>query len=390
MEKLVIIQHNVLKWTFNRSRELTAYYKKIDPDILLDATGIVHDTPLKIYGYSVYKRNIHNEDRAGIAVAIKKNLEYKLLDDFVEDVLAVEVRTRRGPLVIGTTYLPPRRRLFPREDIKKILQRRQPSYLFGDLNASHGQMGFDRNNANGDQVHDLINRGIASHLGHDFPTFVGINLGRPDILLANRQAHLNYALQQGALTSSNHLPVILTLATESIVIPTAPRNCPTNADWENEQPEVKDKTYIDNKLKDWFDTIARAVKDNIPIIGYRILKSPENSNQLKLLQWQFENLERASRLNRWSGETFHRAKRLQTLITEESKVLHDQHWERIVKSANDLYGHPAKFWENISRLLGKEGDSAPYITDNNRKIYQDNEKELVFREYCQNIFRITD
>ena len=73
------------------------YYRRMDPDVvLLNSTGIMDDQQLKVYGYNTYKRNKESEFNAGIAIAVKNTVEHRLWDDFSEDVLAVEIITKRG------------------------------------------------------------------------------------------------------------------------------------------------------------------------------------------------------------------------------------------------------------------------------------------------------
>ena len=110
MEVIKIIQHNVIKWTLDRRNELFNYYTKEDPDIiLLNSTGIPDNQNIKIFTYKVYQRNFQNEEHAGVAIAIKYNVKHKILDNFQEDFIGIEIDTNRGPIIVTTTYLPPRR-----------------------------------------------------------------------------------------------------------------------------------------------------------------------------------------------------------------------------------------------------------------------------------------
>ena len=73
---LKIIQQNVIKWTSSRKNELSNYYTKEDDDIILiNATGLRDNERIKIHQYNVYQRNISGEAHAGIAIAIKKNIQ---------------------------------------------------------------------------------------------------------------------------------------------------------------------------------------------------------------------------------------------------------------------------------------------------------------------------
>ena len=66
MQRLRIIQHNVLSWG-NRKYDLINTYRQYDPDIiLLNSHGLRNDDKLKIPGYKVYLQNFSN-DAIGIS-----------------------------------------------------------------------------------------------------------------------------------------------------------------------------------------------------------------------------------------------------------------------------------------------------------------------------------
>lgn len=110
INKLKIIQHNVLKWTSIRANELTNYYLNNDPDIiLLNSTGNLNSNQIRILNYNINYKNSYNEDKAGIAIAIKKSINYKLLEIPEEDMLAIEVNTTKGAIIIASMYQPPKR-----------------------------------------------------------------------------------------------------------------------------------------------------------------------------------------------------------------------------------------------------------------------------------------
>ena len=197
MDKLSIVFHNVLTWTFHRRNELCNYYRTLDPDIiLLNSTGLKHSDTIKIFGYNVYHCNKSNEPQSGIAIAVKTSIVHQLIDDFQEDVLSVRIRTTRGNIEIATTYLPPRRPIFPVEDILKIARKPYPTYILADLNATHRALGHHRDNPRGISLVNLINRNLLTHLGPNFPTYFSRNATIPDLVLTNR--HPSFQLYNGA------------------------------------------------------------------------------------------------------------------------------------------------------------------------------------------------
>ena len=213
---LLIIQHNVHTWTDERAIELSKYYNLHNPDIiLLNSVSLRQDKAVKIFNYNVYERNYLNELQAGIAIAIKKNIQHKVLDNFQDDILGIRIETNNGPIEIYTIYSPPRRNYLPIGEINSIAQKNIPTYLIGDVNAQHQMLAYTYVNTKGRIIKNYVDNKL-KHFGPDFPTLVRRN-GRPDIVLGNRWAHLNMAISPGSLTSSDHLPVHVKLSTNAII-----------------------------------------------------------------------------------------------------------------------------------------------------------------------------
>ena len=122
MEEVKIMQHNVMSWTHERSIELGNYYGKEQPTIiLLNATSKCDCAILHVFKYNVVQRNAFGELLAG--VAIRKDLKYKIIDDFTGDILGTEMETAKGPLMILTCYCTPRRNYVLTGEIENKLKR---------------------------------------------------------------------------------------------------------------------------------------------------------------------------------------------------------------------------------------------------------------------------
>ena len=146
-----------------------------------------------IYNYNVTSRNILNDMHPGVVVAVRKDIQHRIIDDFTDDVLGVQIETTKGPLMIITHYSPPRRNYVPTAELENKLQRNTPVYFAGDLNAHLPAMGYNAYNHNGREIQRLIQQNKIIHLGSDFRTMVHTN-GKPDIVFSNRTAFLNYAI----------------------------------------------------------------------------------------------------------------------------------------------------------------------------------------------------
>lgn len=189
---ITILQHNVRNWNINKFAYYTTY-QPIDPDIiLLNEHGVTNNIQIAIFNYDVYQTNKKNECNDGVTIAIKKNIKHKLIDNFMQEFLALKVETTIGELIIGTAYLPPRRPYLPAMDFLKLINYNQPVYIIGDFNARHRIFGHKDNNTVGKGLHGLINSGKVIHLGPAFPTFIGHNnLTTPDRIFSNNIRPIN-------------------------------------------------------------------------------------------------------------------------------------------------------------------------------------------------------
>lgn len=127
----------------------------------------------------------------GSAIAIKHNLQHKLFDDYDTDFLAVELQTALGPIIVATTYLPPRRPYLPFTDMYKILNNIIPAYILGDFNGAHKSFGNKTDNIVGKSLSSLISQDRMLHLGPSFPTFTHISATNPDKIFSNKHNFLN-------------------------------------------------------------------------------------------------------------------------------------------------------------------------------------------------------
>ena len=194
---LRIIQHNVRNWKTERIN-LSNIYREIDPDIILiNSHGETENNNIKLFNYYVNQRNKSGEKNDGVAIAVKRNLKFKLIDDFQDEFLAIKINTTQGDVIIATTYLPPRRPYLPIEDLLKLANNSHPMYILGDFNARHRIFDNTNNNVVGNALNQLINLGKINHLGPNFPTWRNHNTqSTPDKIFTNNKAFFNYHIIQ--------------------------------------------------------------------------------------------------------------------------------------------------------------------------------------------------
>ena len=100
--------------------------------------------------------------------------------------------------------------------LKSLFQRNIPVYFAGDLNTHHPAFGYSNIDNKGRILKYLINKGIIKHLGPEFPTLVGKS-AKPDIILGNKHAYLNLAIEEGCITTSDHQPILMKISKKPIL-----------------------------------------------------------------------------------------------------------------------------------------------------------------------------
>ena len=407
-----ILQHNVLKWTYTRKNELSNLYLRIDPEvILLNATGMKEKDRIKLFNYNVYQRNREDENNAGVAIAIRKNIQHQILDDFLDDVLAVRMETLKGPLIIATAYRPPRRDAFPMEDVLKLLRGNTPTYIIADLNARHRCIGHTDNNETGMIINNLINNNLADHLGPDFNTRVTAGgISRPDIILKNKCGYFNYAIREGDLTTSDHIPVMVTLSTTAIVKENAGnRNSYNKIDWDRAKIKIEqeirrkqteidlknnprniDKSTIDNEIKDWFHLIEKALKESTPNRILTYVPHARESDLLKLLQNIYNQIQNSPNIDQQERRRI--ILYLQAEIKNENIKLFDEMWNNMIGKLNLNHNDPKKFWGDMKRLMGgnKEGPPTFIWGADRKKLTSTGDRLERFKVVWGDMFKISE
>ena len=192
-------------------------------------------------------------------------IKYETLDDFNDDILGIAFLTSKGPIIILTNYSPPRRNFVPIGEIENILPKNVPVYFPGDINANIPALEYATYNNNGRIIKRLVERDKIKIMGPDFRTLIHRN-GKPDLVFSNNLVFLNYAIIQGKLTSSDHLPLIIKLSTKPIVKEGQDRYKFKAASWELFKEKIEEKIEAENRnnnLIDRQDIDAIAIRNNL-------------------------------------------------------------------------------------------------------------------------------
>lgn len=210
-------------------------------------------------------------------MGIKSHIKHKLINVDHDDFMALKIDTNIGPVIIATTYLPPRREEIPLQHIMSLIRRPIPVYVAGDFNAHHNFLGYNYRNPRGRMLHQLILQGHLQYLGPNFKTLAN-GTGKPDLIFANRHANFNYHITQGSITSSDHLPIIWKIASTPIKLPQKPRPNLKLANWNCYRESITaDINNLPQGMHETNNVTAEIIDQRIEVCGG---KGQINSNPI--------------------------------------------------------------------------------------------------------------
>ena len=400
---LKIIQHNVLNWRTNKQSLITNYLEVKPEIILLNSHGLKSNESLKIPGYTCYKVNSEESLSDGSAIAVKHKLKHKLIDDFETDFLAIEIHTTQGPLVIATTYLPPRRPYLPFPDVYRLINNNTPTLILGDFNCSHTQFGNRTNNTVGKSIINLINQGKLIHLGPQFPTFIRQESAtNPDKIFSNKHNYLNTYIEHGNITSSDHIPIILTVSTKPIFIKTKENYQFKRADWDKFQQILDDKVteknlnnsnvnQIEMEMSNWMNAVKYAMNQTIPKNTHKPLYQTKSTPQIRQLEHEYSTLRANAEINGWTQERYRLHTQIRHQIRELCMEAFNKNWEDNITNTIQVSHDTKAFWRKIKQLKGNSHTHTNYLEDHEgNKYYTEEEQCSIMENTWRDIFRITE
>ncbi len=339
----------------------------------------------------------------GSAIAIKHGLFHKLMDDFDTDFLAVEINTTLGPVVIATTYLPPRRPYLPFPDMYRLMSNNIPTYIVGDFNCTHTLFGNRTNNTVGKSLTQLINQGKLIHMGPHFPTFIRQGTAtNPDKVFSNKHSYLNTMIEPGNASSSDHIPIVLKLSTKPFLINQKPTYQFCKADWELFKKNLDEKTTVKNltnctteqveeEMKSWMSNIKYSMDKSIPKSNIKRVYQTRITPQIRALERAYNNLREIADINGLSINNYREFIRIRQDLRDECKRENNKNWENSIDNIIKVSGDNKAFWQKIKQLKGNSSTHTNYLVDDQgKKYYTDAEKCITMENTWKNIFRISE
>ena len=368
---LTIYQINVRNWKkiqYTISIDLPNY----SPDILLlNETGLDPLDEPKLLGFNTICKS--QGQFTGVAILIKKQLQFEIIPVEDDNTLAVKLNTDLGPLIVATSYCPPRFDYIPTTSIYTILRHNLPTVFIGDYNAHYPLFdncvaGQPRGDLRGRILNNVIKTNLMTFIGPYFSTYiVNQKRGKPDLIFANKLfAPYHHITEAGTFLGSDHIPIIFKISLKPFKIPVTPSSNTNKINIKEYQKSLSQIPVpdLDNKPITELDNVTNSLMSNIidastkhcpkttvvPIQQY--LPTPKLKRLLQQYRSASFNLYRFGSPNRTKLNEL-----LNNLIKEVLKDKSDK-WKKVVDEAINHYGNPKAFWAKVNSLLSKKSRKA--------------------------------
>ena len=200
------------------------------------------------------------------------------------------------------------------------------------------------------------------------------------------------AVSPGSLTSSGHSPVHVKLSTNAIIKDTKKEYNFKKANWDKYKNMIENQTEfknmnnktreeIDEEIRIWMEIIIKAADESIPKNKVTFLIKPNNSDNLKLLTNQYQQLRT---LLSWNKNQLNTIRNIQHQLKTKSLKLHTEMWSAKISKLQETYKDPKEFWAEVRRMMGGGHAEAPYIINNAGEKLTNIEKELEFQYIRKN------
>ena len=264
--------------------------------ILLNETSCTNNN-IKLQGYSVVQKC--EEANSGVAILVRHHINYTLVNTKDTNTLAIKLYTTIGPIIISTSYIPPRINFIPTIALNKLLDHNLPTLFFSDFNSHHPYFhntirGHPYGDNKGTQLFNLATARRLSFMGPLFHTYYHNRArGTPDIALCNDKFSIfHYNLTQGNNIYPDHIPVILKLSLQPIKIPIQERlNLKTLriTDFKNtlasdqfQELDGQPVETLDNTVSNIFNNINTAISENCQTTKIRTVSIYTPTPQIRL------------------------------------------------------------------------------------------------------------
>ena len=382
---------------WNNRHLISEAISSIDPDIvLLNHTGLP-PRPIKLHGYNT--RHTTGTIHDGVAVMVKSTLKHIHITNWPSaHFLATKIDTIHGQFLVATTYCRPDTGL-PLNSLNTLFNHTNiPVYILADLNARHTAFRHSNNNQHGHELLQLTQLKRLRFLGPDFPTcFTHNGNGRPDLILSNRQSlPFHHHISHGPICGSDHIPLILTISTNPIAVPSPAIADYNSTNWDEfkntlsntHQPTQlngKHYTEIDSAIEQLHNDITTAADRHIPKKHYKIHRDFKPSMRTQRLTVCYRT--RFLRNMHNHIPVYRDLHFLRTHLIRSLQDDHDTHWRTLVSRVDgNRCRNPTQFWRSVHRMRGCQRERFEYLLVDGARITEKQQVADTFQAHWEQIF----
>ena len=400
---------NVQTWTEIKNSTLAPHVTKNDPDVILiaDIGKIDRQKPIKLHPYLVFVTNKNNEHCAGAAIAVRKGLNFKVLNNFDYDTIGVQIQTHTGPLIIMTNYSPPRHYNIPNSDLEYAIRNNWPVIIVADLNARHSMFGYTgRSNPKGRQLNKLVFNNKLNYVGPGFPTFFShnnIHGTKPDSVLTNNKFYFNYHVSPGGMGPSDHMAIHLKISCNPILLECPAYENYTNTNWGTYKDnfkfipqinlESKFLSDLHQEINSMFSNIKYAKEKATPIVKFKRIRTSKCTVKFKRLT---KILDYYSTKLLTTGRTPYIDRKLnetRNALVDEGNTMKYLWWEEQLCKVEAAANDNCKFWRQVNKIQGKPTNQIPILKSiiNGNEIEAETQEEKIkmLTNIWSNIYQIS-
>ncbi len=241
------------------------------------------------------------------------------------------------------------------------------------------------------------------HLGPHFPTYMRRGTAtNPDKILANKHHFHNIYYEPGGLTTSDHIPIIIELSAQPILIEQPIVHNLRKANWELfrksldenitvNKLEAYNHHQVENETEKWMKIVKNAMNRAIPRSSHKRIYQLNITAEIEQIQHTFNLLKRNAEINGWTIRNYNEYTRLREQLKEKCKEANNKNWEEQIKRVIDSSKDTKIFWNRIKTLKGSNSVHTNYMRDEDkRKYYTNKEKCRLMERTWKDIFRISE
>ena len=383
----------------------------------LNETKLDGDSRISFDNYNIELKN-RNKNGGGVAIIIKKGIEYKRiekLEKFSLEVVVIEVKTNKKNINIISIYNPPEPNsnvnLF-KQELFRELDNMKPFMLIGDFNCHSTDWYCSDNNTNGNKFSDLILEFNLNVLNNSKPTRLNNNPKKKSIIdlfiISNDLSDkFNYFKVYNDNLTSDHRPICSSFNLETSITQKNKRIIHVKRiNWLQYQIELNNLIMnetshqtnnnfnLQTEYLQFINIIEKATKNSTKTLTRKLNAKTLPKYIVDLIKIRKQLNNRYYKKKKRDTNIKQEINRLTSLIRNELNAIRESIWLNFCKSLDKTNKNSSTYWRKIKEIGSLETKES---RNNNKKIptlnyenktYSNNEQKAnLFGEILSNIFQ---